>query len=223
MRRARRIVSAALLSLGVAAGSDAQTAPGRLAVSVGPDWIGSMDAGGRDATLTAAGGGRFGLFETASTLTGGIGVSGALGVRVAGGLWAEMTGRYHSARVTTRVTGDSEAADATASEALQQLEIDGGLLWLPDRLRVVSRLQFFLAGGGGYLRQLHSTNTLAEVGRGYYAGGGAVVSLPTRPSGTFKASGVRLDVRAAMAERGVLFDTRVHVAPAVWLSLFLRF
>lgn len=223
MRGAGVIVRTVLVAFGAAAVASAQPAQSRLAVSVGPDWVGSMDAGGGNATLTAAGSGRFGVFETSSTLTGGVGVGGALGVRLAGGLWTELTGRYHSARLATRVTGDIEAADESATEALQQMQIDGGLLWIPDRLRVASRLQLFLSGGAGYLRQLHGTGTLAETGRGYYAGGGALVSLPVRPGGMFAASGVRLDVRAAMAQRGVLFDSRVHAAPAVWVSLFLRF
>lgn len=222
MRRTRLALWTLLLALGAAAG-EAQPAPPRLAVSVGPDWVGSMDAGGGNATLTAAAGGRFGLFETASTLSGGLGVSGALGVRLTGQLWTELTGRYHSARLETRVTRDVEAADQVAREAVQQVQIDGGLLWLPDRLRVTSRIQLFMTGGAGYLRQLHSTNTLVETGRGYYAGGGAVIELPTRQGGVFKASALRLDVRGALLQRGVLLDTRAHAAPAVWASLFLRF
>lgn len=215
--------SVLLCVLGTASSAPAQVAPSRLAISVGPDWVGTADVGGTNATLTAAGGGRFEVFETASTLSGGVGVSGAVGVRLLGGLWTELTGRYHSARLATRVTSDIEAADETATEAIQQLQIDGGLLWMPERMRIGSRLQLFLSGGAGYLRQLHSTNTLAETGQGLYVGSGWIVSLPERRGGTFKASGLRLDVRAAMTRRGAAFDTRVHAAPAVWASLFLRF
>ncbi len=223
MRPAPVVTVLLLAGLAVPFGLEAQEAPPRLAVSVGPDWLGEADVGGADATLTGAGGGRVDLFRTASTVTGGVGVGAAVGVRVAGGLWTELTARYHSARLATRITGDIEAADETAREALQQLHVDGGLLWLPEKLRLASRLQLFVAGGAGYLRQLHGTNTLAETGRSYYAGSGLIVSLPERQGGTFKASGVRLELRAAGSRGGVAFDDRLHVAPAIWASLFLRF
>lgn len=215
------LVASIVAGLPLSAG--AQTAQPRLAVAVGPDWISTADVGGANATLTGASGGRFNLFDTTTTLTGGVGVSGAFGIRIAGGLWAELTGRYHSARLASRVTGDVEAADETATETLQQMQIDGGLLWLPERLLVGSRLQAFLSGGAGYLRQLHNTNTLAEAGQSFYAGSGMIVALPERQGGMFKGSGVRLDVRASMTRRGVAFDDRVHAAPALWASLFLRF
>ncbi|MGE3509207.1 MAG: hypothetical protein AB7N65_10025 [Vicinamibacterales bacterium] len=215
--------SGLLIAIGAVPAKAQPPAEPRLSVSVGPDWIGRMDLGGRDATLTANPGGTFPLFTVESTLRGGMGASGALGLRVARGLWLELTGRYHSARLTSRVTGDWEANDETAREAIQQIVIQGGGMWMPAPWRLGSAVRFFVSGGAGHVRQLHASQTLAETGRAYYAGGGAVVSLPQRRGGTFKASGLRIDLRATALERGVAFDERLHVAPGIWAALFLRF
>ena len=195
----------------------------RMAVAVGPEWVGRAHMGGRGATLTRNPGGDFPLFGLESSLTGGIGAAGSVGVRVRRALWVEAGGRYHSARLRVQVRGDAEGADALAAEAVQQFAIDVGALWLPDGWQLGRTLRFFVTGGAGWMRQLHASHTLAEDGRRYYGGGGAILHLPTRPEGTFKAAGVRIDVRAAASRRGVAFDDRVHVAPSVWTGLFLRF
>lgn len=195
----------------------------RFAVSVGPQWLGAADLGGHDARLSRNLSGTIPLFDTRSTLAGGMGASGSMAGRVRRHLWVEAIGRYHSARLTTRVTSDAEARDSTASEAVQHLVIEGGALWMPTAWRLGAHVRLFATGGLGYLRQLHSSGTLVETGRSYYAGGGAVIGLPQRPNGTFKASGIRLEVRAAALDGGVAFDQGVHVAPAIWTALFLRF
>lgn len=221
-RLAVSIVSVAL-SLWAVQPTWAQDSPdARLSVSLGPDWMGRAAMGGQRPTLTGSGQAPLRLFEVESNLRGGIGVGATVGVRVARRLWTEVTGRYHSARLSAQVTRDIEAQDATVTEALQQLQIEGGVFWLPERLHV-SRVQGTLLAGAGYLRQLHGSNTLSESGHSYYLGAGAVVPLPTRQGGTFKASAVRIDVRAAMLDGGVAFDDAVHVAPGVRVALFLRF
>lgn len=199
------------------------TSEPRLALAIGPQWLGGADVGGRDAVLTRNPTGVTRLFDTQSTLTGGMGISGSLGVRLRGHWWVEAIGRYHSARLSTRVTGDVEARDQAAEEAVQHLVIEGGAFWMPPFWRVGDRLQFYAGGGVGHLRQLHSTGTLAETGRSYHAGGGVMLALPQRPNGTFKASAVRVEARAAALDGGVAFDDHLHVAPAVWVALWLRF
>lgn len=195
----------------------------RLAVAIGPQWLGRADLRGQDARLTRNPGGTTRLFETRSTLAGGVGVSGSVAARWTRHLWVEAVGRYHSARLSTHVTNDLEAPDATASEAVQHLVIEGGALWMPPSWRRGARVRLFATGGLGYLRQLHASGTLVETGRSYHAGGGAIIALPQRPDGTFKESGVRLEVRAAALDGGVAFDNRLRAAPAIWTALFLRF
>lgn len=202
----------------------AQPAEPRLAIAVGPEWMGEASMGGQDAVLTANGGATgFTLFRTESTLAGDLGPSASLGVRLFGGLWGEVSARYHSARFETRVSGDAEAAEVTATEGIQQLQVEAGALWLPDRMRLGRHVRLHAAAGGGWLRQLHASNTLGQNGRSYYTGGGIVIDFPRRPGGTFKQAGLRLEARAVYLQDGVAFDDRVHVAPAIWTALFLRF
>jgi hypothetical protein len=195
----------------------------RFEVTVGPEWLGAADAGGIDASETGNGGGRVTLFRAASELRGGLGLAASLGARIWNPLWAEAWVRYHSARLTTRLSGDIEgASDVTAREAVQSFQVEGGAIWTPARLRLWRSMQLFAGGGGGYVRQLHSGQTLVETGQSVYAGGGAILSLPEQPGRAFKA-GLRVDVRAAALRRAVVFDDRLHVAPALSASLLLRF
>lgn len=204
--------------------ASAQTpAPGRFAVSIGPQWLGTMGLGGVDAVLTGNGAGPVTLFRTESELRGGVGLTGGFAARIVEGLWAETAVRYHSSRLTVRTADDLEGADATVREGLQQYQIEVGGLWAPARLQLARRAQLYAVGGGGYLRQLHSGQLLAESGRSYYVGGGALLWLPRRSGGTFNAVGLRLEGRAVVASGGTAFDEGVHTAPALSASLFLRF
>lgn len=227
-RLARRVVIAAVLfvaaSIGRAAAQSATTGEPRLAVSVGPEWVGRADVGGQNATLTSNGSASpYQLFGTESTLTGGPGPAASLSLRLGRGLWAEFGGRYQSALLETRIANDVEAAPTTVSEGIQQVRLEAGVLWLPERLRLTRRLRLAATAGGGFLRQLHSTNTLGENGRSYYAGGGLVIDLPQRAGGTFEQSGIRVEARATMLDGGVAFGDGLHTAPSAWVALFLRF
>jgi hypothetical protein len=228
-RHANMVATGALVAacLGVSARSEAQAqgdGQPRVAVSVGADWLGATDIGGVDATETANGPSpaRRQLFATSSELDGGVGVSGSLALRLMGPLWGEASVRYHSARIFTEVSDDLEGANGTATESLQQLQIEGGALFAPDTW-LLGPFQLYLSGGAGYLRQLHSGQTLVEEGQSFYVGAGAILWLPQRPGRTFRAVGLRIDPRAVLLRDGVALDDRVHVAPAVTASLFLRF
>ena len=197
--------------------------PSRFAVWVGPEWLGTMDQGGVDAMETGNGRAPVTLFRTESELAGGTGLAVGFAVRLTRTLWAETAVRYHSARLTIRTSEDSEGADATAREGLQQYRVEAGALWVPEEGRLGTRTQLFAVGGTGYLRQLHSRQLLAESGRSYTAGGGAILWLPGRQGGTFNAVGLRLEGRAVISTGGTAFDDRAHAAPSASASLFLRF
>lgn len=208
---------------GAPAAAQAVTPP-RFAVSAGPDWLGRAGLGGENAVETGNGGGPFTLFKTDSRLAGGVGVGAALAVRMTRALWIESTARYHAARLSIRVTADAEgAADVTADETLQQFQFDVGGLWAPGRAPFARRVQAYLVGGGGYVRQLHRGQTLAETGHSVYLGGGTVLRLPSRQGGAFRDVGLRLEARATRASGGVSLDDRGHTAPAATASFFLQF
>src|SRR5262249_3031607 len=150
---------------------------GRFEVSAGTLWLGSAALGSSDATLTGSSGDRFRLFSTSSDLGGAVGLVGRVGRRVTRAVETEISGSYVSPRLTTRISNDAESApSATVSDTIRQFTIDGGvLIALP--WRVGRRVRPFVTAGGGYLRQLHEGNVLAQTGRLAYAGGGARVPL----------------------------------------------
>jgi hypothetical protein len=198
---------------------------GRLELSAGTVWVGKAAVGTRDATLTGSGGDRFRLFSTSSELGGATGLNVRLGRRVTSIIEAEVSASYASPLLTTRITGDAEAAPATAvSDSITQFTIEGGALVDLTRRRPGSRVLPFVAVGGGYLRQLHEGDTLAQAGKVAYAGGGARFPLVSRAAARrLTQLGVRVDLRALLRSGSVMLDGRSHISPALAASLFVRF
>ena len=106
-------------------------------------------------------------------------------------------------------------------ESLADRVMPGVPVQVPFRGR--PRLETFVLGGGGYLRQLHEAATLVETGRYYDVGGG--VSWLFTAGGHFHTTGagVRLDARAVVRSQGVAFDGGSNTSPAAGASLFVRF
>jgi hypothetical protein len=195
-----------------------------LELSAGTAWIGKVAVGSRDATLTGSGGNRFRLFSTSSELGGATGFNVRLGRHVTSRIEAEVSASYASPLLTTSLSGDAEAAPATAaSESITQFTIEGGAL-VNLRRRPRSRVLPFVAVGGGYLRQLHEGGTLVQAGKVFYAGGGARIPLVSRGAGKrLRQLGVRLDLRALLRSSSVMLDGESHISPALAASLFVKF
>src|SRR5262249_51665426 len=174
-----------------------------------------------DANETTSANAPFRLFSTSSELGSAAGLEARVGVRVAGTLVVEADASY--ARPELRITTSSDvesASGVTAVEQLRQYTIGGGATWY---VPTASRVAPFVAGGGGYLRQLHDRGLLVQTGRYYQVGGGAVYRLSSRPAGTLKATGIRVDLRATIFKDGVAFDGGTHAAAAVAGSFLVRF
>jgi hypothetical protein len=224
--RATRI-TIVLLALGVvhnraasaqSPGADA----GRLEVAFGALWIGEQALGSMTATETTPTLGRLPLFTTTSTLGAAPAIEGRVGWRIARALTAEAEASYGQPDITIAIANDFEGAPATtASERVQQFTVGGALVWsLPIRIR---RLEPFVTGGAGYLRQLHENATLVQTGGYYQVGGGVMVLLASHPDSFLKAMGLRVDARAVIRVDGVAFDSNAHTVPAAGASLFVRF
>ena len=103
--------------------------PQGLELSAGAVWIGKAAVGTRDATLTGSGGNRFRLFSTSSELGDATGFNVRIGRHVTSVIEAEVSASYASPLLTTSLSGDAEAAPATAaSESITQFTIEGGAL-----------------------------------------------------------------------------------------------
>jgi hypothetical protein len=222
----RRVAIATLVVLCLASttrGAAAQGVleSGRLEISGGAAWLGTQTFGSANAAETTPSGGAFSLFTTSSELGSAAAFDARVGVRIAGTLVLEADATYARPELRVTIANDVESAPSiTAVERLQQYMIGGGATWyVPGRSRIVP----FVAGGGGYLRQLHDRALLVETGTYYHVGGGVLYLLSSHPDNWLKASGIRVDVRAVILNDGVAFDGGRHAAPAVAGSFFVRF
>jgi hypothetical protein len=226
MRRATRtaLVLVALCAVHDRAASAQQVdlGPGRLEIAAGALWVGQQALGSTTATETTPTGGRYPLFATSSTLLGAPALEGSVGWRITRTLTAEAEASYGEPDLTIAISSDAEGAPATTStERLRQFTAGGALVWfLPIRIRRVSP---FVAGGAGYLRQLHETATLVQTGHYYQFGGGFTVLLASHPRSVLKAMGLRVAARAIIRMDGVTFDGATRPVPAAGGSFFVRF
>ena len=223
VRRAAIVVLAGafLASCGREAAAQNVLESGRLEISAGAAWLGSQTFGSASATETTPSGSSFSLFNTSSEVGRAAAFDARVGVRVAGTLVAEADATYARPELRVTIANDVENAPSiTAVERLQQYMIGGGATWyVPRRNRIVP----FVAGGGGYLRQLHDRALLVETGRYYRVGGGVLYLLSSQQGNRLKATGIRADVRAVILNGGVAFDGSRHTAVAVAASFFVRF
>jgi hypothetical protein len=194
----------------------------RFEIGGGARWLGSTDAGSVDAIETGNGAGPVTLFQTESSFKGKVGIELRAGIKVAGPFRVETAFAYHAAELAVAVSSDREdAASIAAIENLRHFQIEGGLMFQPDRWRL-GRTRFFASGGGGYLRDLHERQTLVETGWSTYVGGGLLHPLTERPP-RLTMIGLRLEARLLTLTGAALLDDRVHTTPAVAASLFVRF
>ena len=213
-----------LLMSSIASAQSADPPPSRVEAGFGVLWLGQQPLGSSQANETTAAGTKTPLFSTSSDLASAAGIDGRIGVRLTRSLAAEAEASYLKPQLRIAISGDTEGALAlTATEAIQQFTIGGGLVWYVPNHGWPARFAPFVMAGGGYLRQLHEQNTLVETGSFFQVGGGATYLLSTRQHVHTKASGVRVDLRAVRWSKGVAFDDGGRVAPAFGASAFVRF
>ncbi len=215
------ICSLAFLSSAAPARAQDAVADGRIDISGGVVWSGSMKLGNAAATETAPSG-RLTLFSTSTELAAASAVEARVGVRLTSLFEVEASSSYGRPTLRIAVSGDVEnGAPTTATDMLRQITIDGAVVTNLSRSRAVRRAVPFVIVGAGYLRQLHEGDTLAVGGQRYFAGGGVKLLL-SRPH-RLKGLGVRAEARALAQRKGVAFDDRLHTSPVVAASVFVRF
>jgi hypothetical protein len=216
---ARILILSALCGLAGAA-----EAPAQVTISAGAGWSGGYPIGDAAAELrtnaTGATPPPFTLFAVASRIDPAPGGEARIGVAVTRRLSVEGGAAFARRRLAFDISGDLEAGPQSfAGESLQHYQFEAGLAWrLP--LRRAPRLVPFVAGGAGYLRQLHQDRTLVETGQIYYAGGGAHYWLRGRP-GSSRSLGLRGDVRLNVRRHGIDFENRTRMYPTLSLHLFV--
>jgi hypothetical protein len=208
----------------------AAAAQPRLDITVSGAWWDGYDLGQQRATLTGPQtptGSPVTLFDTDATIVSGPGAELRVGWRLFRGVYAEATGGLGVNSIEARVHDDIEQAPPiTVTSTLTQITIEGGaLVELPAVPIGAGNFLPFVAGGGGYLRQIHDERVLVETGRTLYVGGGVKWhSVTTQPRGFVQRLVVRGDVRLVSRTGGVdVTDARHHyitVSAGVGIRLF---
>jgi hypothetical protein len=216
--RARVLVMAAALVVCVARVTSAQpyagsTGPGAgsFEVTGGVLWNGSYDAGSANANLSrnpTTGAAPLTEFQAEGRMLSAPGADLHLGVYLGRRISAEATFQYTKPTLRASLTNDFESADPVdADETISSYLIGGSLLYHFGEGRFVP----FVAGGAGYLRQLHSGNTEALTGTEVHAGGGVKYWFG---GGTHRL-GLRVDAQASARDKAIAFEQKRRVVPSL--------
>jgi len=163
----------------------------------------------------------FDLFESETTASGFPGAFVRLGFYLSDGVSIEGGMRYARPVLSIRLTGDAESApDTTAEETLSHYLFEGSLVWHLRHLSFASgRAIPYLAGGAGYLRELHEENQLVETGQEFHALGGLKYWLG---SGA-RRFGLRIEGGVSARKKGFDNADEVRMLPIVFGGLSYLF
>ena len=182
MKRTARCVAFGVAALCLTAVAEAQVYLGRDAprrgmfeLSGGGMFTSGFDLGDLTAELTRSSPTeKFDLFSSEATVAGFPGAFTRLGFYLSDSVSIEGGMRYARPVLSVRLSGDAESApNVTAEEMVSHYLFEGSLVWHLRHLSFASGRGIpYLAGGGGYLRELHEGNQLVETGQEYHALGG---------------------------------------------------
>jgi hypothetical protein len=220
-----RLLIAILLA---AAPASAQTDPPvrRIEVEAGAGIIMGASLGSAEANLRANAATRqpYPLFATASRIESQPSLHARVGVALSRRFAVEGGVIVSQPRIRTSVSGDVEGAPAlSVDERIDQYIVEASLLVRLDEIRLGDRTVPFVAGGAGYLRQLHEGLTVIEEGHLYHLGGGVKHWLLARDRGFIRSAGLRADGRLYVMVGGVSFNGRPRPQAAASGSVFLAF
>jgi hypothetical protein len=138
--------------------------------------------------------------------------------------WADAEGSaaFGRSHLTTKLTQDPEALDATVSEPVTVYLLEAGVAAHLARWHR-GRAAPFASAGIGYLRQLHDGHAFVEGGRSWYVGGGLRYPLRDVAVRGVKSAALRLELRATILSDGSTVDGDTHLLPAVIAGVFFHF
>ena len=191
---------------------------GTFEIGGGVLWSAGYDAGGLSALETrntTMGPGPLTLFETNSQMLSAAGVGAQIGVYLGRRVSVEGVFQYSRPILRLRPASDFENADPVNIDGVVTTYVAGGsLLYHFGDGRVVP----FVAGGGGYLRQLHEDNAVVVTGSEIHAGGGVKVWF-----GSASRIGVRLDAQVSSRDKAVAFEEKRRIIPTAGAGITVRF
>jgi hypothetical protein len=197
---------------------------GSVEISGGVVSFGGFDTGTRTADETRninTGTGPFALFASDSRIGATPAAQFRIGVYLSKVLSLETGLQYGRPTLSSKLSNDAEqGASLTADETLTRYVFDGSLLvHLSHASFAGGRAVPFLAGGAGYLRELHQANEFIETGREYHAGAGLNVWFGQSQH----RLGLRADVGASMRNGGADFRSGRRTVPTAGAAIAYLF
>jgi hypothetical protein len=197
-------------------------------IAGGVSWLGGYPLGGNVATLRrnetgTASPASLTLFRVDTSIEQARAIEARIGYAVTRQLALELGGSYGRPRLALNVSGDAESDGAVFSnEEVSQYSVDVSAVWQISRVRIARRIRPYLAGGGGYLRQLYADRTVVETGRIMHVGGGLRYWLRGGDASS-RPLGVRVELRAQSRWGGIDVENEMRTYPVFNLLGFFGF
>jgi hypothetical protein len=197
----------------------------RFIVSAGFIASGGYDLGDRNAELrgsSLSNPAPFTLFRADASLDGTPGLEARVAYALSPRLSIEAGGSWATPQVSVTVAQDAESIGTTAiGEEVSQYTVDiGGVVKLPWQWQS-SRVQPYVAGGAGYLRQLHEDRLAVETGHTIFGGGGVQYFFRAPDRG--RPFGVRAEAKLVRRAGGIDFEDKSRTHAAVSALGFIAF
>lgn len=188
----------------------------------GVTWTGAVDGPDRAAELTRNGddSGGFDLFTAAGRIEHPAGAGATLAYHFTSALAIEAGFRYSKPRLTYRLSGDAEEAEAvTAEETLTRYVFSGSIVLHLRGLRIGRRTIPFVAAGAGHVRDLHEGEQLVETGTQFHGVAGVKHWFGDAP----RRFGIRAEAGVAVSDGGFDFREQSRTLPIAAASLIYLF
>jgi hypothetical protein len=213
------MMRALLLFLLVPAGATAQDIPhrGTWELGGGAVFTGGYDAGSANATITRPGSTTpLTLFAVKGDMLSAPGASVQLGLYLSGRVSVEGAIDYSRPVLRALVTDDFESAPDTP--------VDGVVVTYLARVSLLyhfgrGRFVPFIAGGGGYLRQIDDANADVVSGNEVHADGGLKYWLGTGG----RRFGFRVDAGMSARSTSVAFEQKRRIVPTIGAGIVFLF
>jgi hypothetical protein len=217
----RRTIVVAVAVLAISECAFAQSAGRHVEVGGDVRWLTGVHFNDVNAVENAFGGATRTVFDSSSRFEQAACPEARVSVRLTRAIDGEGSIAFGRTQLTTRISQDPEATDATASEPVSVYMLDAGVRARLGRWRRGDSTPFVTAGAE-YLRQLHDGHTLVEDGLAWYVGGGLL--YPTRNAAVrgSKSAALRIELRATILPGGSTLDRATHVMPSVIAGLLFH-
>lgn len=199
-----------------------RTSP-RLEVSFGSGFLGASTVGEGDADLRARDDGTLSLFTTSSKFESSVPLEVRLGFPVTARTTFEIRAALSQPNLQTSIRDDFEGAPPlSVSERVDRYVVDGGVVFGVGK-RQLRAATPFVAGGVGWVRQLHEGLTLTEDGVNVRGSGGVVIPMLERAEGAVRRVGVRAEAGVIVLSKGVSVGTGPTIHFTTLGSLYIAF